>query len=56
MTRPSTSPYFRTGNESELARDLVFFRVRFAGHDYESAARADALLADPWAELPSCVS
>lgn len=33
-------------------REMMFFRVRVAAVDYESAQRGPALLADPWAEFP----
>lgn len=33
-------------------REMVFFRVRVAGVDYECPQRGPALLADPWAEFP----
>lgn len=33
-------------------REMVFFRVRVAGVDYECPQRGPALLADPWVEFP----
>jgi hypothetical protein len=39
-------------NFPENTREMVFLRVRHSGVDYEAPDRAEALLQNPWGELP----